>query len=103
MSVELSPLIKGALEAVFKAVLGMGKGIEINTAAWRDGPRWGLDVLKLYRSLGGEFVTFGSDAHRSAALGNRLNEARELAIEAGIPYFATFSDLEPTFHPIEKC
>lgn len=102
MRTDLSPAIRGAFEAVFRTVASMGKGIEINTAAWREAPHWGLDVLKLYRACGGEFVTFGSDAHRPNAVGNRLNEARELALAAGIPYYATFERMQPTLRPIEK-
>lgn len=101
MRTDLSPLIRHAFESIFKTVISMGKGIEINTSAWRDDARWGPDVLKLYRSLGGEFVTFGSDAHRTAALGNRLDEAYALALEAGIPYYAAFDRMEPTFHRIK--
>lgn len=100
MGLDLSAEIREAFERVFRLVISMGKGIEINTAAWRNDPHWGLDVLKLYRSLGGEFVTFGSDAHRSSALSNRLDEARELALEAGIPYYATFEKMRPTFKKI---
>lgn len=101
MSLELSPSVRRAVEDVFKTVIAMGKGIEINTAAWRNDPHWGLDVLKLYRSLGGEFVTFGSDAHTSSAVGRRLNETYELAREAGIPYYASFERMKPTFYPID--
>lgn len=101
MKSDLSPLIRSAFERIFKSVISMGKGIEINTAAWRDDPRWGLDVLKLYRELGGEFVTFGSDAHRSFLLGNRLFEAYELAREAGIPYYAVFEKMKPSFIAID--
>ncbi|MBR3299674.1 MAG: histidinol-phosphatase HisJ family protein [Clostridia bacterium] len=100
MRLDLSPLIRHAFTGVFKTLVSMGKGIEINTSAWRGEARWGLDVLKLYRALGGEFVTFGSDAHRSAVLGSRLDEAYELALEAGIPYYATFEKMQPTFRPI---
>lgn len=101
MRVDLSPLVKSAFESIFKAVISMGKGIEINTAAWRNDSCWGLDVLKLYRDLGGEFVTFGSDAHRSASLGNRLFEAYKLACDAGIPYYATFEKMKPSFRRIK--
>ena len=102
MSCELTPAIRRAFETVFKAIISMGKGIEINTSAWKDDERWGLDILKLYRELGGEFVTFGSDAHRSAVVGSRLHEAKALALEAGIPYFAVFEKMKPTFIRITK-
>lgn len=102
MSLTLSNDINAAFADIFKSIINMGKGIELNTAAWRGAPHWGLDILKLYRSLGGEFITLGSDAHRSAMVGNRLDEAYALVLEAGIPYYATFDRLVPTFHPIKK-
>lgn len=85
---------------IFKILISRGKGIEINTSAWWDEPKWGLDILKRYRELGGEFVTTGSDAHRAERVGNRLDEAIELAREAGIGYLATFEHLIPVFHRI---
>ena len=102
MSAGIAPIFKEAFTEIFKTVVKMGKGIEINTAPWRDAPHWGLDVLKLYRACGGEFVTFGSDAHKKEAVANRLDEARELAIAAGIPYYATFRSRVPELHRIEK-
>ena len=101
MRADLSPEIGRAFEEVFRTVVRMGKGIEINTAAWRGDPHWGLDVLRLYRAAGGEFVTFGSDAHRPSAVGNRLGEARALAAEAGIPYYAVFTEMKPAFRRID--
>ena len=102
IGLDLSSEIAGRFEAIFKTVAAMGKGIEINTAAWRDAPHWGLDILKLYRECGGEFVTFGSDAHRPSAVGNRLDEAEALALAAGIPYYATFTGLVPELHRIGR-
>lgn len=102
MSLDLSPQIRDRFEEIFKTVVRMDKGIEINTAAWRDAPHWGLDILRLYRSCGGEFVTFASDAHQPQKVGNRLDEAREMAVAAGIPYYATFERMERTLHKIEK-
>ncbi len=102
MRTDLSPRVKEAFGEIFRTVVSMGKGIEVNTAAWRGAPCWGLDVLKLYRQSGGEFVTFGSDAHRPSAVGNRLDEARRLAAEAGIPYYAVFRDMEPELIPMDK-
>ena len=47
-----------------------------------------------------EFVTTGADAHRAERVGNRLDEAIELAREAGIGYLATFEHLIPVCHRI---
>ncbi|MEA4970825.1 MAG: histidinol-phosphatase HisJ family protein [Candidatus Pelethousia sp.] len=89
-----------AFDSLFRYMAQSGKGMEINTSAWRDGPAWGLDVLCRYRELGGEFITTGSDAHLPDRVGKRLGEALELARAAGIPYVATFERMEPTFHKL---
>ncbi len=89
-----------AFDSLFRYLAQSGKGMEINTSAWRDGPAWGLDVLRRYRELGGEFITTGSDAHLPDRVGKRLGEALELARAAGIPYVATFEKMEPTFHKL---
>jgi histidinol-phosphatase (PHP family) len=90
------------LDGIFRYLIEQGKGLEINTATWQDSPCWGLDALTRYRELGGEFVTFGSDAHRPGRVGWRINEAVELARAAGIPYTATFQAMQPTFHALDK-
>lgn len=77
-----------------------GKGLEINTADWKNDPGWGLDVLKRFVELGGEFVTFGSDAHIPEKVGNRFEEARQLALTAGVRYTARFRALKPEFVPL---
>lgn len=89
-----------ALDAIFTYLAQAGKGMEINTSAWRDGPAWGLDVLSRYRELGGEFVTIGSDAHQPGRVGRRLAEALDLARAAGIPYVATFEGMKPILHKL---
>ena len=73
----------------------------MNTSAWLDDPAWGLDVLSRFVELGGEFVTFGSDAHVPERVGRRFAEARALALAAGVRYTATFRTLKPQFVPIE--
>lgn len=97
MSLSIS---KELFEAIFKSLIERGKGIEINTSAWRDEPAWGNDVLKMYAELGGEFVTTGSDAHRPSAVARRLDEAEKMAVCAGIKYLATYDALVPKLHPI---
>ncbi|MEA5058752.1 Histidinol-phosphatase [bioreactor metagenome] len=87
-----------ALDSLFRQLVAAGKGMEVNTSAWREDPAWGLDVLRRYRTLGGEFVTVGSDAHQPQRVGRRIKEALDLARAAGIPYVATFQAMQPTFH-----
>ncbi len=77
-------------DQIFDFLVQNGKALEINTASWRDGPAWGLDVLRRYRERGGELVTIGSDAHTPERVGGRVGEAVELVRAAGIRYLATY-------------
>lgn len=86
---------------IFKIIIANGGGIEVNTSAWWDDPLWGIDILKRYHLLGGEFITIGSDTHDLNKIGYRFDEALKLAIQSGIKYVATFEKLKPVFYKIE--
>ena len=90
------------IDAIFRHIIPEGKCIEINTSTYRTitGPIPGLDWLKRYKELGGEFVTIGSDAHLTKHVAFRLDEAAELARAAGIRYYATFEDRKPILHKL---
>ena len=82
-------LIRQALRIVVRR----GKGIEVNTSAWRKGmaaPLPELNVLRWYRELGGELLVFGSDAHASDQIAWRFDRARELALDAGFTRLPRF-------------
>lgn len=81
-------------EPIFKGLIARGIALEINTSALRSGalpePDPGLRLLKFYRSLGGEYLSVGSDAHRARDIGKSQTEARALAEAAGFGYLTTF-------------
>lgn len=82
------------LSNVLKSIILSGKGIEINTSGMRQSPKEtmpGLDILKLYKELGGQILTIGSDAHRSCDAGKNIKDAEILALEAGFKYLTLFS------------
>ncbi|MGE5633533.1 MAG: histidinol-phosphatase HisJ family protein [Caulobacteraceae bacterium] len=86
------------LREVLKAAIVKGKGIEINTSGLRQTPREtmpGLDVLRLYKELGGEVLTIGSDAHFASDVGKGVPEALDMAREAGFKFITVFKDREP--------
>ncbi len=91
-----------AFDLIFRYLLDSGKGLEINTASWQQDRPWGLDILRRYRELGGEFVTVGSDTHGSERVGARIGEALNLARAAGIPYIAAFRKGKPHFYALGK-
>ena len=83
-------LLKGVLQLAVQS----GKGIEINTSGLRQSPKEafpGLDVVKLYRNMGGEILTIGSDAHMAEDVGRGLKEALDMAREAGFRHITVYN------------
>jgi histidinol-phosphatase (PHP family) len=86
------------LTQVFRKLIQAGKGIEINTSGLRQAPKEtmpGLDVLKIYRTMGGEILTTGSDSHRAEDVGKGISAAYQLAELAGFDYVTAFSQRKP--------
>lgn len=82
------------VEEIFKMIIADGIGIEINTSSFRYGMGERTiptnKMLQLYKDLGGEIITVGSDAHRTKDVGCRLDTAIEMIKASGIKYLATF-------------
>ena len=84
------------LAEIFRQVIQQGKGIELNTNRGRGMEEW-LPFLCLYRDLGGEIVTVGSDAHRPEHVGAGIREAYALLEAAKFRYAAVFQKREASF------
>lgn len=89
------------LTEIFKNLIQNGRGIEVNTAGYRDeyigGPIPSADVLRRYRELGGELVTIGSDAHCVSQAGAGLRSGMELLQRLGFSYVTVFENRKPQF------
>ena len=57
--------------------------------------------VKLYKALGGEILTIGSDAHCTADIGRDISAGVEMAQAAGFKYLTYFKKHEPKFIKIE--
>lgn len=78
---------------ILKLVIQKGKGIELNTAGLRHGLEYfnpKLTILELYRDLGGEILTIGSDAHRPEDVGYKYKMAEKLLKDLGFKYIHIF-------------
>lgn len=87
------------LEEILKIVISNGKGIEVNTSGLRQSSGEclpGLDIIKLYKELGGEIITVGSDSHISSDVGKGISEAIKLVQLAGFDYMTVFTNRQPT-------
>jgi len=93
------------LKEVLELVISSGKGIEINTSGLRQTPKEtmpGLDVVKLYKDLGGEILTIGSDAHFAEDVGKGVKEAVYLARKAGFRFITVFKSRKPEWVSITE-
>lgn len=92
------------IEDTLKTIIYDGKGLEINTSSFKYGTGIWLpreEVLKLYRDLGGEILTFGSDSHDPEHFMDHFEEAYALAARLGFRYQCTFRQRKPRFHRLE--
>ena len=81
------------IRRILRTLVERGKGLEVNTVTCRRGigdPSPPLQVLRWYHELGGQVVTFGSDAHTVGDIGAHFNLALEMARAAGFTRLATF-------------
>lgn len=86
------------LEEILKIVIQNGKGIEVNTSGLRQASGECLpdfDIISLYRQLGGEIITIGSDAHRSEDVGKGISDAVKIIERAGFSYVTVYEDRKP--------
>ena len=96
---KIEPIVAEILQIVIKD----GKGIELNTSYHRYGLKDttpSINILKLYRELGGEIITVGSDSHKPEHLGTYITDAKNLLKSLGFQYFCTYDKMEPIYHKL---
>ncbi len=92
---------RDVVAAILETLVKKGKGLEINTSGI---DRCGSflpdrEMLELFRDLGGNIVTVGSDAHQCARVGQYAGDAVALA-GAVFGHVCTFEKRNPVFHKI---
>ena len=91
------------VEQLLKTLIRNGRGIELNCSGIRDGcgPFPSPEILRLYRSLGGEIITVGSDAHRPADAAKCVDTGLDILKDCGFRYITVFTKRRPEFIPID--
>lgn len=83
-----------AYEDLFRVVISRGKGIEVNCSGLRMPAVKNLlpspQLLRLFRELGGEIVTVGSDGHSCRSAFSGIEEGYKALKEAGFSAAACF-------------
>lgn len=91
------------IEAILKFLITNEKGLEVNTSSFRYKlkdltPSRG--ILKLYKELGGEILTIGSDSHNAGQLGTMIPFVKEELKSMGYKFFTTFDKMKPVFNKL---
>ena len=88
---------------ILKQVIYDGKGIEVNTSCFK----YNLPdltpsrkIIELYKSLGGEIITTGSDAHATGFLACNFKYIYDYLKSIGFEYVCTFDKMKPLFNKI---
>lgn len=91
------------IDEILKLQINNGKSVEINSSSFNY--RMGVSlprrqILERYRQLGGEMITFGSDAHNPAHYRSHFDDSLELAKAIGFKYHCTYKNREPIFNSL---
>lgn len=88
------------IDEILRILIGKGKGIEINTAGFKYGlghPNPTEEILRRYRTLGGEIITVGADAHQPEHIAYDFAKVPGILKAAGFSYFTVFRQRKPEF------
>jgi len=88
------------IKEIYSLIISEGKGIEINSSCFRykmDIYTPTIDMLKLYKEMGGEIITFGSDSHSTETLGYKYEFFMDILKDIGFKYITTFENRKPKF------
>lgn len=91
---------KDTIAEIFKVQIKNGRGIEVNTSTTKDVlgrtmPQF--ELIKLYKDVGGEIITIGSDAHCVEYIGYNYTFAREQILNAGFKFITVYENRNPSF------
>ena len=88
------------IEEILKQAIYDGKGIELNTSSFR----YNLPdltpsrtILSLYKDLGGEILTTGSDSHIPSQIGYNFDMIYSYLKNSGFKYICSFENMKPNF------
>lgn len=94
--VDITPHMERIAE-ILRTLIANGKALEINTSAMRKGMPGdpGREILTLYKDLGGELITLGSDAHFAGHMAFGFDDMMDLMLDLGFQYFTFYNHREP--------
>ena len=94
------------MRVMFRVLVERGIGLEFNASPMRV-PNQGIPdhtvetLFRWYRDVGGEIVTFASDAHFTSHVGAYCDRTMRILRELGFRYIAVYENRIPVFHKID--
>lgn len=88
---------KDLIDDILKNIIAKGKALEINTHSEGTGLDFlpSVEITRRYKELGGELLTFGSDAHRFEHLCRGYDKAVEILRSLGFKYLFKYLEHKP--------
>ncbi len=93
------------IDEILRIIVKRGISLEVNTSGYKNGgvmPNPNEDIIRRFRELGGEQITFGSDAHTAERMAGRFADAERIVRKAGFDHYTTFIGHKPTFHKFDN-
>lgn len=93
-------LFSDIIEEILKTVINDNRGIEVNTSCYRyklpdlTPSRY---ILKMYKDLGGEIITTGSDSHSDTYIASNFDYIYYYLKDIGFNYICYFDKMKPNF------
>ena len=92
------------IDEILRLLVEKDKGLDCNTnLLWRYGAdemNPTREILARFRELGGRILTFGTDAHEAAHVGDALDTARAIARSAGFTEYCIFRNRTAEWRPL---
>ncbi len=91
------------IHAILSRLASDGKALELNTQGYRTEygkPTPDLEMFKLFKKLGGQYVTIGSDCHYAVDVGANVEDGLQLLQAAGFDSVTIYDHREPIQIPI---
>ena len=76
------------IREILQKVIDRGLALEFNTAGYQQHE----EIFTMYRSMGGERITLGSDAHTTAGIAGKFDETAELLRRLGFSYYCYYKN-----------
>lgn len=86
------------IEEILKVIIEKDCALEINTCSARENLNSILPpvrIVRMFKELGGKYITVGSGAHSALTIGSDLSEGLSMAHEAGFDSYCYFKERTP--------